>query len=99
MNSNDRVLCDCLERRNFWKAHPDRDSMVTVLLQHIDDTSKLSGKSESGNTSTNTTGNNVAAGGGFVPTPPPGSMRPSNMKKMKIPNYCGLKYFVREVGY
>jgi hypothetical protein len=89
------------ERRNFWKSHPDRDSMVTVLLQHIEDTSKLTGKSEPSSPRTNAgAGAGVgagAAGGGpsFAPTPPPGSFRPSQIKRLS--NYCGLKPFVREV--
>ena len=85
-----------LERRNFWKMHVDRNSMVTVLLQHVADTKKFASPQIqklllSGDTSQ-------------LSPYPPLDTRPSlfaggagGSRASTIRNIMGLNYFNREV--
>ena len=116
------------ERRNFWKTHTDKDSMVAALCAHLaerrlinreapDSSSSETGKTATASNSTVLQGGSIIGGsmsimsgsldeGSFMTTNT-GSiyapMAPSHGKHSmirsspKVANYCGQKYFFREI--
>lgn len=114
------------ERRNFWKTHADKNSMVAALCKHLGERRMINREApasfESGLsiTATNSTilqgGGSLAGGsmsmagsleeGSFMSTNTSSlyaPMAPAHGKHSmiraspKITNYCGMKYFFREI--
>ena len=99
------------ERRNFWKNHSERNAMVAVLCAHVLEKQRLrSGgivtSNENENASLDQKSVNslndismVSVTSAYsVPLAPSGTLKHTRKSPREIKNYCGLKYFFREVS-
>ena len=97
------------ERRNFWKNHTERNAMVAVLCSHVLEKQRLrSGGTTNENENTSLDQKSVNSLNDLsmasmtsaysVPLAPTGSFKHTRKSPREIKNYCGLKYFFREVS-
>jgi hypothetical protein len=98
------------ERRNFWKTHSERDEIVSALIQHADQNMNFSPTKKVNLPSTKTVIGGSVNGDQIQPQQsphsvtalkpvPPADSKPSAVVSVpNIRNFCGLKYFNREVS-
>jgi len=85
------------ERRNFWKTHSERDEIVSALIQHAEQNLNFTGKKNVLLNKDPPASNNVTSSP--MKPVPPSDAKPSNVQVVtNIRNFCGLKYFNREVN-
>jgi hypothetical protein len=79
------------ERRNFWKTHSERDEIVSALIQHAQQNMNFTVKKNVLTQKDQSNGNQTS----LKPVPPQ-DIKPS-AAQVNLKNYCGLKYFNRQV--
>jgi hypothetical protein len=80
------------ERRNFWKTHSERDEIVTALIQHAEQNLNYQAKK---NILISKDTNNLASSS--LKPAPPNEIKPSSVNSNAVKNFCGLRYFNRQV--